>query len=140
MLVFAEESITHTEGLLEYTFKDKILIASALNASGNALIYHGDRVTTNKRLAVYGDANMTVHFCTSWYAAGLAQSKRSSYAPLMRLDIINQNLTGVWAEIPSQALSGKNLGRVGKDAGLAEAVATQAGTMGVSDGMMATIL
>jgi hypothetical protein len=83
---------------------------------------------------------MTVHFCTSWYAAGQAQRKRSSYAPLMRLDITNQSLTGVWAEIRSQVLSGKHLGRVGKDAGLAEAVATQAGTMGVSDGMMATVV
>ena len=75
MSIFPEQVITRTESILGYDFKDKILLASALNAAGNTHILHGARIATNKRLSIYGDTMMTALFCTKWYAANLAQSE-----------------------------------------------------------------
>lgn len=89
MVLFPEEKISATETILGYVFggaenaennmKEKLPLATALNASGNTLLLHGGRVTPNKRLAIYGDAIMTKVMCARWLDSGLPLSKSTTH-------------------------------------------------------------
>lgn len=76
MSIFPASNIGACETILKYTFENKNLLASALNASGNTYILHGNRVGPNKRLAVYGDVKMTSILSAKWYEnSGLTLGK-----------------------------------------------------------------
>jgi dsRNA-specific ribonuclease len=78
MSIFPEENLALAEKIIGYTFNDKSLLATALNASGSTHLLYGARIYTNKRLTVYGDNILAALFCKNWYTANLPHGMYSS--------------------------------------------------------------
>lgn len=80
-----DQFVTDCELLLNYHFQQPAKLAEALNAGGNRAFFRGSIVGNNKRLAIVGDAIMTVRLAWKWEATRLATGTPIVYFNGLRL-------------------------------------------------------
>ncbi|PSN66266.1 ribonuclease III [Corynespora cassiicola Philippines] len=127
---FDDVKVTEADQRLGGIFKDKRICAEALQMRGpvSLMVVSGayQKIESNKRLSILGDAVLTNSLCNIWYAS---QDNKGRPQP-----------PHVWTTIRDKLLGNDSLARRGKIIGIQDCIIMSDGTPVPSDSMIAITL